>query len=103
MNYLFYDENNRVTLTYFVEPPAELMKNPHFQVEDIPDPEEKEGFYSVLKCDGAKIWYEYKEIPPKPEDETDKLKKELEEMKKHLLETQGALAELFEKSLGAGA
>ena len=33
--YLFYDENNNVYLTYYVEPDIELLKTPHMEIDNL--------------------------------------------------------------------
>ena len=56
---LFY-ENNEVNLIYYVEPPKELLENiQYLQVENLPEEEHKDGYRSILKTDGKKLWYEY--------------------------------------------
>ncbi|RVU53819.1 hypothetical protein [Anaerosphaera multitolerans] len=33
------------------------------KVNKLPVSENKEGYYSILVCDGEKLWHEYKERP----------------------------------------
>ena len=63
MIYLFYDDKNRVGLTYYVEPAEELKSRPHLAVESIADPEEKPGKIAVLYADDKRYWYEYEDKP----------------------------------------
>ncbi len=68
MIYLFYDDNNRVGLTYYVEPAEELKSRPHLAAESIADPEEKPGKIAVLCADDKCYWYEYEDKPMTDED-----------------------------------
>lgn len=49
-------------------------------VNSLPEPEERDGFYSILKFDVDKkeIWYEYEPIPPTPEEQIKQLKDDLD-------------------------
>ena len=68
MIYLFYDDKNRVSLTYYVEPTEELKSRPHLAVESVADPEEKPGKIAVLCADDQHYWYEYKDKPLTDDD-----------------------------------
>lgn len=68
MIYLFYDDNNRVGLTYYVEPAEELKSRPHLAVESITKPEEKPRKISVLCADDKHYWYEYEDKPMTDEE-----------------------------------
>lgn len=84
MKYIFYEGDN-VTLIYYVTPSAELLGQPYFIVNEIPEPEEKTGFVSVMKCnpETKEIFYEYVE-------------KELTQEEKRIRELEGAVLELTE-------
>ncbi|MGO3751220.1 MAG: hypothetical protein ACTJGH_00465 [Peptoniphilaceae bacterium] len=56
---LFYNEENIVTLIYYVELPDELKDKNYLELEELPAVEERSGFNSVLKCDGTNVWYDY--------------------------------------------
>lgn len=68
MIYLFYDDKNRVSLTYYVEPAEELKSRSHLAVEDIADPKEKPGKIAVLCADETHYWYEYEDKPMTDEE-----------------------------------
>lgn len=68
MIYLFYDDKNRVSLTYYIEPAEELKSRPHLAVESIADPEEKPGKIAVLCADDKHYWYEYEDKPMTDEE-----------------------------------
>lgn len=50
-------------------------------LEQLPPREQIEGKQAILKCKKAtgEVWYEYEDIPPTPEDETQKKITELEQ------------------------
>lgn len=53
-------------------------------VEEIPEPEEKEGKNAILHCNpGTKeLWYEYEDIPKTPEEEQqEKIEAEVKELR----------------------
>ena len=101
MTTIFYDGNHDVNLIYYIEIPEELAAQPHMQVEELPEPEEKEGKYAKLKCDGTRYWYEYVDIPPAPEPPKDSVEGRLAEVEKELLASQLAAADEFEARLKA--
>ena len=68
MIYLFYNDNNRVGLTYYVEPAEELKSRPRLAVESITDPEEKPGKIAVLYADETHYWHEYEDKPMTDEE-----------------------------------
>lgn len=68
MIYLFYDDKNRVGLTYYVEPAEELKSRPHLAVESIAAPEEKPGKIAVLCADDQHYWYEHEDKPMTDEE-----------------------------------
>ena len=84
MKYVFY-ENNNVTLIYYDEPQFSLNGKDYFTVDEIPEPEHKEGHYPIMKCNPAtkEIWFEY-------------LEKELTPEERRIKELEGAVLELTE-------
>lgn len=68
MIYLFYDDKNRVGLTYYVEPAEELKSRPHLAVESLTNPEEKPGKIAVLCADDRHYWYDYEDKPMTDEE-----------------------------------
>lgn len=68
MIYLFYNDKNRVSLTYYVEPAEELKSWPHLAVESVADPEEKPGKIAMLCADDQHYWYEYEDKPMTDDD-----------------------------------
>lgn len=88
MNYLFYENETeikgRVTLTYGVTPPPNLLSIPHVEVENIPDPERIAGKNAMLYVNPqtGELWYEYTDRPLTPEEEMVQLKAEQALMKK---------------------
>ena len=75
---LFYDNDKKVNLIYYVEFPQELEDEPHLQVENLEEPEEKPGKVAVLKADSEKYWYEYEDKELAEEEKRDQRLTDLE-------------------------
>ena len=80
MIYLFYEDTNRVGLTYYVEPHEDLKSRPHLVVESVADPEEKPGKIAVLCADDQHYWYEYENKPMTDEERLGVLENAMSDM-----------------------
>lgn len=68
MIYLFYDENNRVNLKYYVEPTENMKTQRHLVVNTLMEPDERPGKIPVLYADESHYWYEYEDKPKTQEE-----------------------------------
>ena len=90
MNYLFYEkeseERAKVVLIYHVEPPQNLLNSrDYITVDEVQEPEQKEGKSPLLYCNPqtGDVWYEYVDRPLTPEET---LNKKLEEQQSQIEE-----------------
>lgn len=72
------DENNRVT-NWFFKPELLDDKTGWIEIDDYESPKQVEGKSAIEYYRDGKIVVEYKDLPPTPEEELEKIKKEYDQ------------------------
>lgn len=92
------DENNRVT-NWFFKPELLEDKTGWIEIDDYKEPVQKESKQAIEYYRDGKIVVEYEDLPPTPEDELEKIKKEYDQ-KIEMLEM--AIMDVADIALGGG-